>query len=307
MSEQSFEGPAVKRLERSRDDRMLAGVSGGLARYFEIHPAFYRVGFVVLTLLGGAGIVIYLAAALVMPDEGKEDSVVTAALRERRDRPWPLIGLALLAAAGVVLLSHATLWPQGDAWIVLLLAGGAILWLTRKSTVEPPAPGQPRDAAALATQDSHRIKRLFVGFAILIGSLVALVLVSAAIFAAVVHVHLGHGIGERTFHVAGTEDLRPSYKLGIGELILDLRGVELPTDKPTTVKASVDVGRLEVRLPSDATVRVHGDTQFGNVTLLGRSSDGHDVDKTLNEDGPRVLNLDAHVGAGSLHVYREIP
>ena len=84
MSEHTYEGPAVKRLERSRSDRMLAGVCGGLASYFEIHPAFYRVGFVVLTLLGGAGILIYLAAALVMPDEGKADSVVTAALRNRR-------------------------------------------------------------------------------------------------------------------------------------------------------------------------------------------------------------------------------
>src|SRR3954469_18179692 len=106
MTENTFEGPAVKPLQRSRSDRMLAGVSGGLATYFEIHPAFFRVGFVVLTLLGGAGIVIYLAAALVMPDEGKEDSVVSAALRNRRDRPWPLIGLAFLAVAGVILLSH---------------------------------------------------------------------------------------------------------------------------------------------------------------------------------------------------------
>ena len=68
---------------------MLAGVCGGLARYFGIHPAFYRVGFVVLALIGGAGILIYLAAALVIPDEGKEDSIASAALRERRDRPWP--------------------------------------------------------------------------------------------------------------------------------------------------------------------------------------------------------------------------
>ena len=45
----------MKQLQRSRSDRMLAGVSGGLASYFEIHPAFFRVGFVVLTLLGGAG------------------------------------------------------------------------------------------------------------------------------------------------------------------------------------------------------------------------------------------------------------
>ena len=57
----------AKRLERSDSDRILAGVAGGLARYFDIHPAFYRVGFVVLTLLGGSGILIYAAAALVMP------------------------------------------------------------------------------------------------------------------------------------------------------------------------------------------------------------------------------------------------
>ena len=71
--------PEIRRLQRSRSDRKLAGVSGGLARYFEIHPAVFRVGFVVLTLLGGAGILIYAAAALVMPDEGKDDSIATAA------------------------------------------------------------------------------------------------------------------------------------------------------------------------------------------------------------------------------------
>src|ERR687884_57165 len=86
MSEHThtLENGAAKRLERSRSDRMVAGVCGGLARYFDIHPAFYRVGFVVLTLLGGAGVLIYAAAALVMPDEGKEDSVATAGLRWRR-------------------------------------------------------------------------------------------------------------------------------------------------------------------------------------------------------------------------------
>ena len=100
MSEHTTHIPEIRRLQRSRSDRMLAGVSGGLARYFEIHPAVFRVGFVVLTLLGGAGILIYAAAALVMPDEGKEDSIATAALRNRRDRPWPLIGLGLLAVGG---------------------------------------------------------------------------------------------------------------------------------------------------------------------------------------------------------------
>src|SRR5436190_21134310 len=82
----TFSNGNTRRLDRSRSDRMVAGVAGGLARYFDIHPAVYRVGFVVLTVLGGAGIVIYLALALVMPDEGKGDSIATAVRPERRVR-----------------------------------------------------------------------------------------------------------------------------------------------------------------------------------------------------------------------------
>ena len=210
---------ATKRLERSRSDRKLAGVCGGLARYFDIHPAVYRVGFVVLTLLGGAGILIYLTAALVMPDEGHEDSFATAALRDRRDRPWPLIGLGLVAVALTLLLSRATLWPHGDAWILLLIAGAAILWITHRSKA-PTA-----DAAALATQDSRRLRRLFKGIAITLGTLLALLLVGAAIVASTFNVHLGNGVGDRTYVVAGTQDLRSSYKLGIGDMTVDLRDV----------------------------------------------------------------------------------
>jgi phage shock protein PspC (stress-responsive transcriptional regulator) len=299
MSEHTVEGPAVKRLERSRSDRMLAGVSGGLASYFDIHPAFYRVGFVVLTLLGGAGIVIYIAAALVMPEQGKEDSIVTAALRTRRDRPWPLIGLALLAVAGAILLSNATLWPDGDAWLLLLVAGGAILWITRRSTASGAT-----EATELAARDSHLIRRVFIGFAIVVGSLLALVLVAAAIFASVVHVHLGRGIGTHTYEVARVQDLRDSYRLGIGELKLDLSNVELPKDETTTVRASVDVGRLDVIVPADAAVQGDADVQYGNLTLLGDSTDGHDVGRSVHQPGARVLMLDTHVGAGNLHVTR---
>ena len=41
-------------LERSRSDRMLAGVAGGLGAWFELHSAVFRVAFVVLTLMGAA-------------------------------------------------------------------------------------------------------------------------------------------------------------------------------------------------------------------------------------------------------------
>ena len=290
----------AKRLERSRSDRMAAGVCGGLARYFDIHPAFYRVGFVVLTLLGGAGIVIYAAAALVMPDEGKEDSVATAALRNRRDRPWPLIGLALVAIAAATLLSRATLWPHGDAWLVLLVAGGAILWITRHGTAAPTA-----DASALAAEDRRRVRRVFKGLAIAFGTVVALLLVTAAVFAAIFHVHIGSGVGDREYVVAGVQDLRSAYKLGIGDMTVNLSNVRFHPGK-TNVSTRVDVGNLRVIVPDEVGLRVRGGAQLGQVELLGQTADGRNVDKNLDQPGARVLVLNAHVGVGKVQVTRAV-
>ena len=290
---------ATKRLERSRSDRKLAGVCGGLARYFDIHPAVYRVGFVVLTLLGGAGILIYLAAARVMPDEGHEDSFATAALRNRRDRPWPLIGLGLVAVAFVTLLSRATLWPHGDAWILLLIAGAAILWITRQGK------RAPADAAALATEDSRRIRRLVKRLTIALVTLTALLLVGAAVVAATFNVHLGNGVGDRTYVVGGTQDLRGSYKLGIGEMILDLRNVPF-TKAETHVKARVDIGSLRVIVPQDVALQVRGDAQLGEVHILGKSDDGRHARSSIVQSGNHVLVLDTHVGIGQVRVTRAV-
>jgi phage shock protein PspC (stress-responsive transcriptional regulator)/predicted membrane protein len=290
---------ATKRLERSRSDRKLAGVAGGLARYFDIHPAVYRVGFVVLTLLGGAGILIYLAAALVMPDEGHEDSFATAALRNRRDRPWPVIGLGLVAVGLASLLSRASLWPHGDAWIVLLIAGAAILWITRHSKAAT------ADAGTLASEDSRRIRRVFKRIAITLATLFALLLVAAAVVAATFNVHLGNGVGDRSYLVAGTQDLRSTYKLGIGDMTLDLRNVRF-TSKETHVKARVDIGNLRVIVPQGVALQVRGGAQLGEVNILGRSDDGRHAKSSITQTGKHVLVLDTHVGVGQVRVTRAV-
>jgi len=56
-----------KRLMRTQDDRMLGGVCGGLARYFDIDPVLVRLAFVLFTLAGGAGPLAYLILLIVMP------------------------------------------------------------------------------------------------------------------------------------------------------------------------------------------------------------------------------------------------
>ena len=132
MSEHMTHTNAVRRLERSSSDKMLAGVCGGLGRYFDLNPTVFRVGFVVLTLLGGAGVLVYLAAAIVMPAEDKERSLAEQVLAERKERPWPLIGLAIVGVALIVLLSHASLWPAaGAGWVFVLLVGLGVLWVSR--------------------------------------------------------------------------------------------------------------------------------------------------------------------------------
>jgi phage shock protein PspC (stress-responsive transcriptional regulator) len=292
--------PEIRRLQRSRSDRKLAGVSGGLAQYFEIHPAVFRVGFVVLTLLGGAGVLIYAAAALVMPDEGKEDSIATAALRNRRDRPWPLIGLGLVAVAGAALLSRATLWPEGDAWFLFLVLGAAILWITRHPAADP-----TKDAAELAAQDSRRVRRALRRIGIVIASLVALVVVAAAVFASVFHVHVGRGVDDRGYTVTSVQQLQDDYRLGIGTLELDLGGLQLPAGE-THVNASVDVGDLQVIVPADVALRVHTEAHAGRVEVLGADDEGWKADLDLAETGKRVLVLDAQVGAGSVRVERAV-
>jgi phage shock protein C len=59
----------TRKLYRSKTDRMLAGVCGGLAEFFNTDATLIRVLFVLLTVLGGAGPIIYLAMWIIVPNQ----------------------------------------------------------------------------------------------------------------------------------------------------------------------------------------------------------------------------------------------
>jgi phage shock protein PspC (stress-responsive transcriptional regulator) len=297
MSETAQE-PIVKRLERSRSERMVAGVCGGLARYFDIHPAFYRVGFVVLTLLGGAGILIYAAAALVIPDEGREDSIASDVLRNRRERPWPLIGLGLVGLALVVLVSRATFWPHGDlGWVFVLLAGAVILWAYRRDERAP----------AETTPPTRRPGRLLRALAVAAVVLTLLVLAATVAAFAALDVSLDDGVGDRTYRVSSTGELHRTYRLGIGDLTVDLRQIDDFPPGETLVRARLGIGNLDVIVPSDVKVRYRVRANFGDVDVFGSDFDGHDSHtEGVDGRGARVLELDAHAGAGQITVVRAV-
>ncbi len=60
---------SVRRLYRSRMSKMVGGVCGGLSEYFQIDPSIMRIGWVVFTMLGGAGLLAYIICWIVIPEE----------------------------------------------------------------------------------------------------------------------------------------------------------------------------------------------------------------------------------------------
>jgi phage shock protein PspC (stress-responsive transcriptional regulator) len=75
----------ARRLSRSADDRMLAGVAGGVARYLDVDVTLVRVAFVVLTLLTGTAAALYVAGWLLIPADGEDQSIAAAWLARRED------------------------------------------------------------------------------------------------------------------------------------------------------------------------------------------------------------------------------
>ena len=78
--------PRTGQLRRSADDTMLAGVAGGLARYFNADVTLVRVVIAALVLFTGAGAALYVAAWLLIPADGEDESIAAAWLARRQAR-----------------------------------------------------------------------------------------------------------------------------------------------------------------------------------------------------------------------------
>lgn len=273
MTEHTLNPPSIKRLERSRTDKYVAGVSGGLGRYFDLTPAVFRLGFVVLTLLGGAGILVYIAAALVMPKEGDERSIAEDILANRREHPVRLIALGLVAVAVLSLLARTSTWPTtGAAWFLIVVAGIVFLWTSRRRGI----------VVAAATV-----------FTVVVVGAVAAVIAAFAWF----DVSLNDGVGQKTYTPAVVAS---DYKLGIGDLKLDL--TQDTSTTPKTVHARVGIGHLEVIVPQDAAVSVDAKVKAGDADILGRHDDGTHVHVVTGQGGR--YDIVAKVGAGHVEVVR---
>jgi phage shock protein PspC (stress-responsive transcriptional regulator) len=78
--------PHAGQLRRSADDKMLAGVAGGIARYLNADVTLVRVIIAALVLFTGAGVALYAAAWLLIPADGEDQPIAEAWIASRRNR-----------------------------------------------------------------------------------------------------------------------------------------------------------------------------------------------------------------------------
>ena len=128
----------TKRLYKSRTDRMIDGVCGGVAEFFAVDPTLVRLAWVLLTVLGGSGIILYIAAMILVPADPAPATHFAAGPKKppsiHNQRFW---GTLLIAVGGLWLMGNLgipiwhALW--GFSWsillpVILILAGVAFLF-----------------------------------------------------------------------------------------------------------------------------------------------------------------------------------
>jgi phage shock protein PspC (stress-responsive transcriptional regulator) len=274
---------APKRLTRSVSDRMIAGVAGGLGRYFGVDPVMFRIGFVVSLFFGGLGVVAYGLLWLFVPTDGEPDRGERAGGRLRRLGIWRGLGLVLLAlivlGASLVLASIAA-FGVAVGWGIPVAATIVVLGIV---------------LVALSFRGGVRW---------LIAPVVALA-VGAGV-AAATDLNFRGGIGNRDYQPRSAKAIpADGYKLGIGRLVVDLRDLNWQKQKVVHLDTRLGAGQSNVFVPANVCVVGSTHVGAGESEVVGQLNDGFSVDHSPGSDAttakPRLV-LDAHVQAGQLRV-----
>jgi phage shock protein C len=119
---------APQRLVRSRSERVIAGVCGGIGRYLGVDPVLLRIAFIVLALANGLGVIAYVVAWVAIPEEGPDQPSATVA-EPRRETGRLVLGGSLVVLGLVLLLDR--LAPALDElfWPVAVVAVGVAIML----------------------------------------------------------------------------------------------------------------------------------------------------------------------------------
>ncbi len=161
-------GAPRPRLERSRSDRIIGGVAAGIGQHLGVEPIAVRITFVVLSAAFGFGIVVYLLAWLLAPEEAAEPSARPPGRNLIRPTMRQALGGALILAGVLLLLLVSGFWfGETLAWPVSLAAiGFAILWA--RSGEER----RGRTPLELVISGRRSIPRVAIGSLLILGAMV---------------------------------------------------------------------------------------------------------------------------------------
>ena len=135
-----------RKLYRSQQSRTIGGVCGGMAEYFGIDPNLMRLLFIVLTFLGGTGILIYIASLIIIPNN--PDQTIpekSESLIKDKSLFWGsllvVIGLFLLfRQIGLFYSFHIWQIPWQSVWAVMFIIIGVILLFNKTKTAKAESP-----------------------------------------------------------------------------------------------------------------------------------------------------------------------
>lgn len=125
-----------KRLTRSRTNKMIAGICGGLGEYLDVDPTIVRVVFIALVLANGMGLLAYVAMWLIVPEEGETAAPATAETAKAGAEPAVIAGVVLIVLGAFFMLQNLNVWWLGWVtgkvlWPAVIIAIGLVLLLRR--------------------------------------------------------------------------------------------------------------------------------------------------------------------------------
>lgn len=123
--EQSSEPVQPKRLYRSSTQRVVGGVCGGLGEYFAVDPVWFRIGFIVLAIGGGSGVLAYVVMWLAL--EPTPDGHVPSSAKPATLGGTAIVGLVLMMVGAIALVERVAPWMDEYIWPAVLLLGGLAL------------------------------------------------------------------------------------------------------------------------------------------------------------------------------------
>lgn len=278
-----------RRLLRSKRDRILWGVAGGLAEHTGFSATLVRIAFVVLSLFGGAGLLAYLVLAVALPEDDGTGNPVPESV-------WARLGkVALVCVLVAIGLGVAAALAAISAWTTATGHGTVVAGIVI-------ALGVGLVAVAFATGVRRRVTSTLLTLALVLG------IPAGAIAAA--GIDIDGSIGQRTYTPTLPADIpADGYKLGTGQLIVDLR--DLPWQQGQTISASahLGIGQMIVSVPSRVCVVAHATGKAGELVVAGDVSHGINPDVSQGSptsNAPR-LALDADIQLGQMLVTDQDP